>query len=100
MAKGLKYLLLILLLGCAPAPHREYPPNPADHFIPKIDTRIKVERCTILCGECPDSIGVGIDVDEEGRPFFIDFHQCKNDSHSICMTDCLKLPLAQIQVLD
>ena len=85
MAKGLKYLLLILLLGCAPkVTHRYYKvENPVDDWNP--DQWITVEQfCSGLCDKYHDSTSVYL--------AHTDFYQCENDPHSICMIDCLKLP--------
>ena len=72
----------MLLLGCAPAPHREYPPNPADKWIPNFTGT--VQFCSGLCDKYHDSTSVYL--------AHADSYQCENDPYSICMIDCLKLP--------
>ena len=91
MMKLKALLLLMLLLGCAPkVTHREYIEYPAEKMIPDLSTN-KMLWCTLFCGKCPDSTSVHL--------ANADFQKCENDPHSICMIDCLKLPLAQIQEL-
>ena len=88
MAKGLKYLLLMLLLGCAPkVTHREVE-NPSDKFINYADGA--KWRCSEKCAKYKGSSRVYFEI----LILFdhLDFYQCENDSYSICMLDCHNLP--------
>ena len=70
MAKGLKYLLPLLLLGCA--------------LKVKLQSTHGVEWCSEKCDKYIESSSV----------YFgnADFYQCQDDPYSLCMLDCQNLP--------
>ena len=69
MAKGLKYLLLMLLLGCA--------------LKVNLQSTHGEEWCSEHCAKYLESSMV--------YAKNIDLYQCENDPYSICMLDCQNL---------